>query len=410
MVKSKIKKLKAREILDSRGIPTVEVELTTSSGKFLASVPSGTSTGKYEAFELRDEEERYQGKGVKKAVKNVNEIIAPKLIGEDVVKQKEIDEILMALDGTKNKSKLGANAVLGVSMAVARAGAASQRLPLWKWLAELAGTKPSLPKPCILCIEGGKHGAGELDVQEFMIIPNARRFKERLQVGTEIYKKIGKTLSKKYGKLSANVGLEGAFTPKIKKTEEALELIVDTAEKLGHDIDVIIDVAASSFYEKGKYVFDGKALNRKGLLDVYSKLCRKYPITGIEDPYHEDDWIGFKGITQKLGKKVVIIGDDLLATNILRIKEAAIKKTCNGLILKPNQIGTVSEVLEAGKIAMKNRWKVFVKHRSGETKDDFISDLAVGLGTGWIMAGAPTRGERVAKYNRLLKIEEEWQN
>jgi len=401
---SKIQDIKAREILDSRGFPTIEVELKTDLGKFSASVPSGTSKGKYEAKEIRDGGKRYKGKGVLKAVKNVNQIIAPKITGKDVVRQGKIDNFLIKLDGTKNKSRLGANAILGVSIAVCRAGAKANNLPLWRWISKIARTKPALPTPCILYLEGGKHGGGSLDIQEFMGFFKAGSYKKKLRVGTKAYYNLKKIL-KKYGKGDLNVGLEGAFSPKVKKTKEALELLMKIGKK--NKIKIILDAAASSFFKKNKYFFENKNLNRKKILEFYSEVCEKYPIVAIEDPFSEEDWRGFREITRVLGKRITIIGDDLLATNLKRIKMAVKKKACNGLVLKPNQVGTVSEAITAGKYAMKKKWKVFVKHRSGETKDDFISDLAVGLGAGWIMAGAPSRGERVAKYNRLLKIEEE---
>jgi len=404
-----IKKISAREILDSRGFPTVEAELITELGSFYASVPSGTSKGENEALELRDGGERYQGLGVLGAVKNINEIIGPKLEGKEVNNQKEIDDFLLKLDGTENKSNLGANAILAASLAVCRAGAALQGKPLWKWLSEISGEKPALPAPCILFMEGGLHGKGSLDVQEIMVILQADTFKERLRISTEIYHNLGKILEKKYGKASATVGMEGAFTPLIDDTEEALDLIMKAIKDSGYKdgVEIILDMAASCFFQEGKYFFDGDILTKDELRDYYLKLCEKYPITGIEDPFAQDDWPAFQEITEKIGDRVSIIGDDLLATNIKRIKTAVEKKACNGLILKPNQAGTVSETIEAAKYALKNNFKVFVKHRSGETKDDFIADLAVGLGKGYLMAGAPTRGERVAKYNRLLKIEGE---
>jgi enolase len=400
MVKtSKIKTIKAREILDSRGRPTVEVGLTTDLGIFRASVPSGTSKGKYEAVEKKS----------KTAIKNVNKIIGPKLKGKDVTYQKEIDTLVTKLDGTKNKSKLGANAILAVSMAVCRAGAEAKKIPLWKWISRIAGKKPVLPNPCILYLEGGFHGKGGIDIQEFMGLVKGslkeKSFKEKFRAGTKIYHDLGEILTKKYGKKGARIGLEGGFIPLARRTEEALDLLMKAGQK--KKIKIILDIAASSFFRKGKYYLEGKRLNRGELLDFYLKLCQKYPIIAIEDPFNQEDWGSFQKITKKIGRKVTIIGDDLLVTNIKRIKKAVRKKACNGLVLKPNQIGTVSETIAAAKYAFKNKWKVFVKHRSGETKDDFIADLAVGLGTGWIMAGAPSQKVRMAKYNRLLKIERE---
>jgi enolase len=398
-----IKEIKAREILDSRGNPTVEVELATDSGKFLASVPSGTSKGKYEAVELRDGGERYMGMGVLSAVKNVNEIIAPKLKSKDPVQQKEIDEIMLGLDDTPDKSRLGVNAILGVSLAVCRAGAGQKKMPLWQWISKMAGTQPSLPVPCILYIEGGLHGRGSLDVQEIMAFVRAGSFKERLRLGTELYHSLAAILSKKYGKIATNVGLEGGFSPSIQYLEEALDLLMKAAKKTGNKINIILDVAASTFFQNNKYYFEGEILSKRELLGFYLEICKKYPVKALEDPFAQDDWQSW----QELGSGVLRIGDDLTVTNLERMKQAKEKKACGGVVIKPNQIGTITETLEAVKYAVKNKWKVFIKHRSGETKDDFIADLAVGLGGGWIMAGAPARGERVAKYNRLIKIEKE---
>jgi len=391
---SKIYSIKAREILDSWGNPTIEVELTTELGKFLAGVPSGASKGKYEAVALSP----------KKAINNINKIIAPKLKGKNVSRQKEIDNLMQKLDGTKNKSKLGANAIVGVSLAVCRAGAKTNNLPLWKWISKIARTKPALPVPCVLFIEGGLHGKRDLTFQEFMAYFPAESFKEKFKTASNIYKKLGQVFKKRYGKGATRLGMEGAFTPPIKKTKEVLDLLTEAG---GNKINMIIDAAASTFLKKGRYNLEKKKLSRGELLNFYLELCKNYPIVALEDPFSQEDWQGFQKITKKIGKKVTIIGDDLLVTNLQRIKEAAKKKACNGLILKPNQVGTVSETIEAAKYAMKKKWKVFVKHRGGETKDDFIADLAVGLGTGFIMAGGPSKPERMAKYNRLLKIEKE---
>jgi len=391
---SKIESIKAREILDSRGNPTVEVELITNFGKFSASVPSGASKGRDEAVALN----------TKKAINNVNKIIAPKLKGKDVTRQREIDNLMIKLDGTKNKSKLGGNALVGVSLAVCRAGAKANNLPLWKWISKIARTQPLLPTPCILFIEGGLHSKGDLGFQEFMAYFPARSFKEKFKIASNIYKKLGQALKKRYGKRAARLGMEGAFTPPINKTKEVLDLLMGAG---GNKINIIIDAAASTFFKKGKYNLEKKKLSRGELLRFYLELCKNYPIAALEDPFFEEDWQGFQQITKKIGKKVTIVGDDLLVTNLRRIKKAMEKKACNGLILKPNQVGTVTETIEAAKYAVKRKWKVFIKHRGGETKDDFIADLAVGLGTGWIMAGAPTKIERMVKYNRLLETEEE---
>ena len=411
MIGHSIKSIKGREILDSKGYPTIEVELTTEFGVFTASVPSGTSTGKYEAKELRDGGEKYLGRGVQKAVQNINKVIAPKLIGKNPQEQQEIDNLMIKLDATPDKSNLGANALLGVSVAILKAGAAAESVPLWQWIAKLAGTKPLLPSPCLLYIEGGLHGRGDVDTQEFMVVIEDGSFHEQLRLGTETYHTLRELISKKFGKASTNVGLEGGFTPPVQGTEDVLDLIMEALKKAGiRKAKIILDVAASTFFRDGRYYFEGENLNQYSLSKFYTALCQKYPIIGIEDPFAQDDWAGFEGITQSLGQSINIIGDDVLATNIPRIEEAQKKGACNALILKPNQAGTVTETIGAAKLALDHDWDVFVKHRSGETCDAFISDLAVGLGTGWLMAGAPNRGERVAKYNRVLMIEQELKN
>jgi enolase len=452
---SKIKNLKAREILDSRGNPTVEVELITDDGIFFASVPSGASVGKYEAVELRDGEKRYRGRGVLKAVKNVNEIIAPKLIGKDPRNQKEIDQLMIELDGTKNKSKLGANAILAVSMAVCRAGAAAKGLPLWQYIlssfaaVDVKHRHVYFPLVCFNIINGGVHAGNDLDFQEFMIVPYSRAklgtaygsrarlyrgclaigenrpqknsFAENLRIASEIYHELKETLAKKYGKLATNLGDEGGFAPPIGFPDEAIELILEAVKKLNYEkeIKLILDVASSQFFEGGKYEMKMGVFTREGLLRYYQNLIKNYPILGLEDPFAEDDFDGWKLSTSNLDSQILIIGDDLTATNPERIKLAKEKGLCNAMILKVNQIGTVSEALEAAKLAKDfgpegespvpygAGWKIMVSHRSGETNDDFISDLAVGISADFIKAGAPARGERVAKYNRLLKIEEE---
>ncbi len=416
---SEIKSIKAREILDSGGSPTVEVDLITGKALFRASIPSGVSKGKYEALELRDGGERYGGMGVLKAVKNVNEIIAPKLIGKDPTKQKEIDQLIIELDGTENKSNLGANAILGISVAVCRAGAAGKNLPLYRHIKELAGSDNSLqlPTPVLLMIEGGLHAGNKLDVQEFMIVPlidsgevpSGKIFKEKLRVGTEIYNILGTILRKKYGDFATNVGCEGGFAPILFQTQKALDLIMEAIEKSGYkeEAKIILDVAASHFFKDGVYKFEGSAFTKEGLLNFYSEIVKNYPILGLEDPFAQDDFEGFVSLNKKIGKEVIIIGDDLLVTNPERIKKAKEKNACSGLVLKMNQIGTITETIMAAKLAFEAGWEVFVKHRSGETEDSFIADLAVGLGAKYIMAGALNRGERLAKYNRLLRIEEE---
>ena len=413
MKNSKIKSIKAREILDSRGNPTVEVDLTTDFDIFRASVPSGVSKGKYEAVELRDGGKRYHGQGVLKAVRNVNEIIAPKLKGKEVTEQKKLDDLMIKLDGTENKLKLGANAILAVSLAVCRAGAVTKNIPLYQYITEIctgrARVNLTLPIPSILMIEGGAHAGNELDFQEFMILPQVKPFSKALQIASEIYQELKNIIKEKYIDLAINVGDEGGFAPPARVPEEALELILKAAKNLGYQnkIKIILDVAASQFYTDGKYKMRFGVFTSEGLLNYYSDLIQKYPVIGLEDPFSEEDWEGWKQITRKLGKKIRIIGDDLLATNSFRIKEAYTKSACNGLILKPNQVGTVSEAIESARLAKSYGWKVFVKQRGGETNDDFIADLAVGVGADGIMTGAPAKGERVAKYNRLLRIEEE---
>jgi len=414
---SKIKSIKAREILDSRGNPTVEVELETDFGIFRASVPSGASKGKYEAVELRDGGKRYNGKGVLKAVRNVNKIIAPKLKGKDVTKQEEIDKLMIKLDGKKNKSHLGANAILPVSVAVCRAGAFAKNLPLWKHVNQMMEIgSPSIPQACFNIIEGGAHAGNDLDFQEFMIVPHTRpkggysSFSDNLRVASEIYHQLKEILEKKFGQLAANLGDEGGFAPPIRFPQEAIELILEAAKKLDYEIKIILDVAASQFFKNGKYRMKIGVFSREGLLNYYSDLIQKYPIMGLEDPFSEDDFAGWKMLNSKFlipNSKFLIIGDDLTVTNPRRIKMAKEKEDCNAMILKINQIGTITEALEAAKLAKSFGWKIIVSHRSGETNDDFISDLAVGIGADFIKAGAPARGERVAKYNRLLKIEEE---
>ncbi len=417
--KIKIKSIKAREILDSRGNPTVEVDLVTDLGLFQASVPSGISKGKYEAVELRDGGKRFQGMGVQKAVNNVNKIIAPKLKGKDLTKQKEIDDFLIKLDGTENKSKLGVNAICGVSMAVCRAGASAKNLPLYQYINEIyRGQTPVKlaevcpPKPAFNIINGGAHAENELDFQEFMILPQTKTFQKSLQIATEIYQELKNLIKEKYVDLAINVGDEGGFAPPVRVSEEALDLILKAAQNLGYQkkLKIILDIAASQFFSQGKYKMRIEVFTKEGLLNYYLDLIEKYPILGLEDPFSEDDWKGWQLLKLKIKNeklKILIIGDDLLTTNPKRIKEAKEKDACNSAIIKINQIGTVTETIEATKLAKSFGWKTIISHRSGETNDDFISDLAVGIEADFIKAGAPARGERVAKYNRLLEIENE---
>lgn len=408
-----IQKVHAREVLDSRGNPTIEVDVILASG-FMgrAIVPSGASTGSHEAIELRDgDEKRFFGKGVIKAVSNVNTVIADAVEGMDPFRQEEIDKKILELDGTRNKRRLGANAILGVSIAVAHAAAASKHATLFQHFANLTkrGFVTLLPLPMFNVINGGAHADSGLDIQEFMIIPTgAANFSEALKIGVEIFQTLKKLLKEK--KLTVSVGDEGGFAPHLKKNEDAIELILQAAEIAGHlkKIKIGLDVAASEFYdtEKGKYKFDGKQRNTDDMIDYYVKLVQKYPIISIEDPLYEDDFEGWTKLTKQIGKKVQIVGDDLLVTNIERIKKAIDNQSANAVLIKLNQIGTVSETIKAIEMAQKAGWNVVVSHRSGETEDVTIADLAVGLNAGQIKAGSLCRSERVAKYNQLLRIEE----
>ncbi|KAJ3272673.1 hypothetical protein HDV01_005309 [Terramyces sp. JEL0728] len=415
-----ITKILARQIFDSRGNPTVEVDLWTANGLFRAAVPSGASTGIHEALELRDGDKDYLGKSVLKAVANVNGIIAPALIssGLDVVDQKAIDDFMIKLDGTENKGKLGANAILGVSMAVARAGAAKKNVPLYQHLADLAGHKDAfiLPVPCFNIINGGSHAGNKLAMQEFMILPTgASSFAEAMKIGSEVYHHLKKVIKNKYGQDATNVGDEGGFAPNIQDNKEGLELVKTAIESAGYTgkVKIAMDVAASEFYKDGKYDLDfknsqsdkSKHLTGAQLADLYRSFVAEYPIVSIEDPFDQDDWDSYAALTKSV--PIQIVGDDLTVTNPKRIKTAIQHKAVNGLLLKVNQIGTVTESIEAAKLSQADGWGVMVSHRSGETEDTFIADLVVGLKTGQIKTGAPCRSERLAKYNQLLRIEQE---
>ena len=406
----RILEIKGREVLDSRGNPTVECDIKTSKGIFSAIVPSGASTGIHEALELRDGGKRYLGKGVLKAVRNINTAIAKKLSLETFSEQRELDEALIRLDGTQNKSKLGANALLAVSMASCRAFAAEHNMELYEHIAHIIDNKkPILPVPFFNILNGGKHAENNLDIQEFMIVPvKAKSFREAFQMGSEVYHKLKGEIIKIHGKEAANVGDEGGFAPKVRDIEEPFILVESAIKDAGYSgkIKIAVDCAASEFFKNGRYYLEGIEYAGDELLERYNELAQKYPIFSIEDPFAQDDWSNFTEITGKL-KKVQIVGDDLLCTNPKRISKAIILNACNALLLKVNQIGTVYEALEASQIAMRSRWNVMVSHRSGETEDTFIADLAVGLGNGQIKSGAPCRGERTAKYNRLLRIEEQ---
>jgi len=413
---NEIKSIRAREILDSRGNPTIEVDCVTEKGTYVASVPSGASTGAKEAFELRDGGDRYGGKGVLKAVKSVNEIIGPKISGMDCTKQKEIDEAIISLDGTDGKYNLGANAVVGASMAVCRAGADAKGMDLYEYIAELFNNKDiKIPVPAFNIINGGAHADNHLDFQEFMIVPQLETFRENLQAGSEVYYKLKRFLKESYPDFPVNVGDEGGFAPPIEMPEVALSLIVksiDDAEYYGGKMKIILDIASTQFYKKekgaseGYYGIKAGVLSRGELLNYYYDLSKSYPIIGLEDPFSEEDWKGFEKITERMGKDMMIIGDDLLVTNPDIIKDAILRKACNAVILKINQIGTVTEILEAAGLAKEAGWKTIVSHRSGETCDSFIADLAVGISSDYIKSGAPARGERLAKYNRLCRIED----
>lgn len=407
----RIARIKAREILDSRGNPTIEVEVHLDSGFYgRACVPSGASTGKYEALELRDgDKKRYLGKGVQKAVFNVNELIAPQLEGLDSSRQSEIDMLLCELDGTENKAKLGANAILAVSMALARATAEELGIPLFAYLGGVRARV--LPVPFMNVINGGVHADNPLDFQEFMIVPwGAKSFSEALRMGVETYQTL-KGLLKEKG-LSVSVGDEGGFAPQIGSPDKALDLLLSSIEKAGYkpgeDIALAMDVAASELYRDGTYHLPGlgKTLTREELCDFYERLCRNYPIVSLEDPFSEDDPEGFKLINSKLGDKIQIVGDDILVTNPKKIKWAIEERVCNAVLIKLNQIGSVTETIQAVELAYRGNFKAMISHRSGETEDAFIADLAVALNTGQIKTGAPARSERTAKFNQLLRIEE----
>jgi enolase len=401
-----VEKICAREILDSRGNPTVEVEVCASGCRGIARVPSGASTGTHEAVELRDDGKRYGGKGVRKAVRNVKDIIAPKLIGTDATGQRAIDELMIELDGTKNRSKLGANAILGVSMAVARAAATYLELPLYQYLGGVNSYR--LPVPMMNIINGGKHAGNQLAIQEFLILPvGADSFQEALRMGVETYHTLGKILREEYGATATNVGDEGGYAPGIDKTREALDAIMRAIDNAGYKgkIKLGMDAASSEFFKDGKYTVDEMVFSRNDLLAYYLDIIKDYPVIVLEDPFAEDDWEGFVDITKK-ARGVTIIGDDLFVTNVKRLQKGIEKGAANALLLKLNQIGTISEAFDAAELAFRNKYKVAVSHRSGETCDSTIADVAVALGAPLIKTGAPARSERTAKYNRLLKIED----
>ncbi|AKB28370.1 Enolase [Methanosarcina siciliae C2J] len=405
----KIQKIHAREILDSRGNPTIEVDVFTPKGFGRASVPSGASTGTNEALELRDADpNRYGGKGVLTAVKNVNTIIQKELLGLDVRSQREIDELMIELDETENKSNLGANSILGVSMAVAKAAADSLNMPLYRYFG--GSNAFTLPVPTMNVLNGGKHAGNELAIQEFMIQPKgAETFYEALQIGAEIYQTLGKLLEKKYGRSSTNVGYEGGYAPKMSESTEALDALVQAIEEAGYtesEVTIGLDAAATEFYEEEFYNIDGKKLAAPELLDYYVELVNSYPILSIEDPFYEEAFEDFEALTSELWD-TIIVGDDLFVTNIERLSKGVDMGAANALLLKVNQIGSISEAFDAASMASRNGYTVIVSHRSAETEDTTISDLAVAIGAEMIKTGAPARGERTAKYNQLLRIEED---
>lgn len=415
-----VQKILARQIFDSRGNPTVEVDLTTNLGLFRAAVPSGASTGVHEALELRDNDKNhYHGKAVLKAVENINKVIAPELIksGLCVTQQEEVDNFMLKLDGTENKSKLGANAILGVSLAVCKAGAAAKGVPLYQHIATLAGNPNIiLPVPAFNVINGGSHAGNKLAMQEFMILPTgAASFTEAMKIGSEVYHHLKKVINNKFGLDATAVGDEGGFAPNILNNKDALFLIQDAISKAGYTgkVEIGMDVAASEFHKDGMYDLDFKNPNSDKslwltpdkLTDLYLEFIKEFPIVSIEDPFDQDHWDAWSKMTA--ATNIQIVGDDLTVTNPKRIATAIEKKACNCLLLKVNQIGTVTESIKAHNLAKSNGWGTMVSHRSGETEDTFIADLVVGLSTGQIKTGAPCRSERLAKYNQILRIEEE---
>jgi enolase len=409
-----ISKVIAREILDSRGNPTVEVDLTLEDGSHgRASVPSGASTGIHEAVELRDGDARFGGLGVVKAVANVNTEISNALVGQAFT-QNSIDGALISLDGTDNKGRLGANAILGVSLAFAKAVAVSSKVPLYQYFANISGQDSvhTLPVPMMNILNGGKHAKGSTDIQEFMIVPvGAKSFREGLRMGAEVFHCLQKILSERG--LSTSVGDEGGFAPALGSNENALAIIVEAIEKAGYkpgeDLSLAIDAAASEFYKDGKYnlAIENKTLSSTELVELYASWVEKYPIVSIEDGLGEDDWDGWQLLTEKLGQKLQLVGDDLFVTNIKRLQEGITKGVANSILIKLNQIGTLSETIAAVVMAQNAQYSAVVSHRSGETEDTTIADLVVGLGTGQIKTGSLSRSERIAKYNQLLRIEEQ---
>ncbi|MBS3790705.1 MAG: phosphopyruvate hydratase [Candidatus Thermoplasmatota archaeon] len=404
---SEIVSIKAREILDSRGNPTVEAVVNTAKGKGRAAVPSGASTGSNEALELRDEGGRYRGKGVQKAVENIRNEIGPELIGESVFEQANIDKKMIELDGSEDKSNLGANAILAVSLASARAGASSLEMPLFRYLGRINDLV--LPVPFMNVLNGGEHAGNNLDIQEYMIAPvGAENFREGLRIGTETYHALGEILEERYGPAATNLGDEGGYAPPIEDPIEPFELIMEAIEECGYtgDIKLAIDTAATEFKTSKGYESSGEILNTEEMIEFYESMVEDYPIISIEDPLGEDDWDGFIDITERWGDEIQIVGDDLFVSNPELIRKGIDEGACNAVLLKVNQIGSLTEAMNAASLALEDGYGIMVSHRSGETTDDFIADLSVALSSGQIKTGAPSRGERTAKYNRLLRIEE----
>jgi len=406
---AKIKRVIGREVIDSRGNPTVEVDVVLDSGVMgRAAVPSGASTGEHEAIELRDNDKsRYLGKGVQNAVNNVNTTISHQIVGKDPDYQ-AIDKILLGVDGTENKSNLGANAILGVSLAVAKAKAAETKQPLYRFLG--GSDAKILPVPLMNILNGGLHADNNLDFQEFMITPiGASSFKEALRMACEVFHNLKAILKSK--KLVTAVGDEGGFAPSLKGNEEAIQLIIEAIQKAGYkpekDVFIALDVASCSFFKEGKYSFEGKQISAAELVGVYETFIKKYPIISIEDGLEENDWAGWKAMTAKIGKNVQLVGDDLFVTNVKRLKEGISKKVANSILVKVNQIGSLSETLQTIKLAKENKYTSIISHRSGETEDTTISHLAVATNVGQIKTGSLSRTDRIAKYNELLRIEEE---
>ncbi len=399
---AKIKDIKAREILDSRGNPTIETTLLTDSGdRYTSSVPSGASTGAFEAIELRDNDNRYHGKGVLKAVSNVNNIIAPALIGEEV-DLLLLDKKMIDLDGTENKSNIGANAILSVSMSVLRAQAGNHNEPLYQFISQYFNFNRNIPTPLFNIVNGGEHGSGGVSFQEFMLLPKKDSFSENLRYGSEFFHRLREKIREKYGAESVNIGDEGGFVPKIEREEDVFNVLKETEE----DSTFLIDVASTEFYKEGYYHFkSGEKRSRKEMIDFYKDLNNRFSLIGLEDPLEENDFAGWGELRKEIDN-ILIVGDDLLVTNTKRMITAKENNSCNAIILKINQIGSISEAVEAVRKAKEYHWKLIVSHRSGETNDNFIADFAVGIGAHYIKSGAPQRGERVVKYNRLLEIED----